>query len=64
MTSSTPRFTVRLVQRRLLQALRLVLGLILLCGCQASEAAAPGTGPKDAAATIAQQEGQRMRMIW
>jgi hypothetical protein len=63
MTSSTSCFTVRPVQRRLLQALGLVLGLLLLYGCQASEAAAPGSGPKDAAAKFAQQEGQRMWMI-
>lgn len=51
------------MQRGFLQALGFALGLFMLYGCKASEAATPGTLTQDAAATFAQPEKHRMWMI-
>lgn len=63
MISSKSCPTCRPVQPGFLQALGLALGLLMLYGCKAGEAATLGTVPQDAAATFAQPEKHRMWMI-
>jgi hypothetical protein len=57
-----PCSRLRPTQRGCLRALGLVLGVLVLDGCKASEAETPGAVPQDAATTSAQPEEHRMWM--